>query len=1087
MKLNYILSDTTKKATTKALEVAVSQAESDKFSSVIVLVPETKSIIIEKEILKLSKSGATANIFVYSFVRLLSRMGGIKSETIVSKQTCVVLIRKIIFDNLDKFVCYQRTAKSIGFAEKIYDTIAQFKSSNISPDDLEESLAGFSEALRLKMTDILLIYKEYQKRLSSGLLDDCDRLALISAFSKTSNVLKNSDVFVVGFDNITSEMENVLKDIAANAKSATFSSVYFNNSRKDFYIQKNELYTKFKHIADSLKYAYTPVFYKTFESGDFYNISNYLFSPMHKVFEPKGNVKVFEAQSKKQEIEFVASTIINEIKAGKRFKDIGVFACGLDENYKLIESTFERFNIPCFVNRKHNLSNHFFVKFLESAFAVISGNLSASDVLEFVSNPIFGAGDLSGFYNFVKASGINYTAFLKDVNFEFESEEDEKTTIGVLSKLKSFYLDFEKKVKSAKTINDYLGVCEFLIEWFDAKNMLLKLAEGQEALGEVIESKITEAIFEKHTAFSAMLGEFMGENAANSSEFLQIYLSGFSEIKLNLSPVSIDCVIVQDSTDGFYDIKDLFIFDATDGQFPFRLGDTGIILDSELEEAKNLIKKSVEPTVSTINSRENFRAYEALLEPKEKLFVSFSLKSASGAATKPAQTVCKLLELFDDKILIKKFESCGYVSDKQSELEFAEAFGKYLRSGENKEEINKKYAESNLSEPYEKFLNGIDFNKRNFVIEDADKLYFYENKTSVSQLEKYFACPYEFFAEYGLKLKENKDAKISSLDIGNIVHKVVEIFAKNIEKYSDANDEKFDSLICDLLKKVLEEQKVKTNGNKAVLNLILTECKKLCKNILNEQSQTSFKISNLEFDFGKTSPIEIKLDNGKSLYLVGKIDRIDKMGEYVRIVDYKTGDVKSNLSSIYYGKKVQLASYLEAVKKLGNFKPAGLFYLPVHSDFEDDEQGALSHYKMQGFLLDDIDVIKHFDSSLSGENQKSNYVPLKVSEDKNGGLKINKQGNVGERFLDKVDFENIGKYVILLAKIGAEEILSGYNEPAPMANSASDGLSRCEMCEFAGYCGLEHSRFANGRYCDGKVGFESFDLNDDNKNNEGDK
>ena len=254
---------------------------------------------------------------------------------------------------------------------------------------------------------------------------------------------------------------------------------------------------------------------------------------------------------------------------------------------------------------------------------------------------------------------------------------------------------------------------------------------------------------------------------------------------------------------------------------------------------------------------------------------------------------------------------------------------------------------------------------------------------------------------------------------------------------------------------------------------------------MEEQNGSGFKISKLEFDFGKISPIEIELNSGKKLSLVGKIDRIDKMGEFVRIVDYKTGDVKNNLSGIYYGKKIQLASYLSATKKLGKTKPAGLFYLPVHSDFEEDKDGYLSHYKMQGFLLDDIDVIKHFDSSLSATTACSNFVPLKVREDKNGQLQINKQGRVGERFLSSTDFDNIEDYVLLLIKVGAEEILSGYIEPSPLSMTASGGLERCETCKYAGYCGLEHSSFSGGRHCISQVNSGSFDMSNKDSINKG--
>ena len=121
MRINYILSETSCGATSASVKEIIKKAESDLMSNVIVIVPEPKSIAIERELLDASSGGAFANVFVYSFMRLLSRIGGVNETEIVSKQTCVMLIRQIILENLDKLSCYKKTAKTVGFAEKIYD------------------------------------------------------------------------------------------------------------------------------------------------------------------------------------------------------------------------------------------------------------------------------------------------------------------------------------------------------------------------------------------------------------------------------------------------------------------------------------------------------------------------------------------------------------------------------------------------------------------------------------------------------------------------------------------------------------------------------------------------------------------------------------------------------------------------------------------------------------------------------------------------------------------------------------------------------------------------------------------------------
>ena len=94
----------------------------------------------------------------------------------------------------------------------------------------------------------------------------------MSDFSKNSELIHDSDIYIVGFDNITTEMQRVLKDLAVNAKSIIFSSVYFNENRKDRHIQNNELYLNLNTLSDELRFPYVPKFVKDFKSADFYNI-----------------------------------------------------------------------------------------------------------------------------------------------------------------------------------------------------------------------------------------------------------------------------------------------------------------------------------------------------------------------------------------------------------------------------------------------------------------------------------------------------------------------------------------------------------------------------------------------------------------------------------------------------------------------------------------------------------------------------------------------------------------------------------------------------------------------------------------------
>ena len=300
----------------------------------------------------------------------------------------------------------------------------------------------------------------------------------------------------------------------------------------------------------------------------------------------------------------------------------------------------------------------------------------------------------------------------------------------------------------------------------------------------MVESEITGQIFSKISQFNKILCNFLGSETASIDEFLNLYMTGFDVLKINLTPVSVDCVVVQSDTDGFYDIDTMFLMGAIEGKFPCKLNDTGIILDKEFDEINLTAGKVAEPTVRQINRRESFRAYECLLEPKNKLFVSFSVKSAGGTPNTEADLVGNLIRLFGKDKVQRQFSASEFVNFKVQEKRFASHAEKFLCGDYNLEQLNKEYWElsGHLSQGVQGYLDRLNFIRPTFEI-DASGLYFYNDKTSISQLENYFTCPYKFFANYGLRIRPRNDYKLNFMDIGNIIHKLAELFMDDISSF----------------------------------------------------------------------------------------------------------------------------------------------------------------------------------------------------------------------------------------------------------------------------------------------------------------
>lgn len=80
-------------------------------------------------------------------------------------------------------------------------------------------------------------------------------------------------------------------------------------------------------------------------------------------------------------------------------------------------------------------------------------------------------------------------------------------------------------------------------------------------------------------------------------------------------------------------------------------------------------------------------------------------------------------------------------------------------------------------------VKGLEFSNRpeNINRENIQKLYGSTLKTSVSKLESYQKCPFSFYLQYGLRLKEKQGFKLERLDIGTFMHDIIDSFFSQVD------------------------------------------------------------------------------------------------------------------------------------------------------------------------------------------------------------------------------------------------------------------------------------------------------------------
>lgn len=1074
MKMNFILSETDNGAMTNALSLLAKNAFENKNETFVVVVPETKTLFAERFLLENSKNHAFANIYIFSFNRLLRKIQTVKKLPL-SKQGGVMIVRNIILKNQENLVCYKKTAKTAGFAEGVYDTIQQLKSSGVSPEEIFEAGEKLSSALKIKLNDISLIYREYENYIGENMIDLNDRLEMLEKESENSEFIKKSHIFVVGFDSLTANMVSVVKSFVKNAKSVTVSASFIHPDRKNSHISENEVYSHYKKIADDFHIAYKPIFKQLKLSGDFENLKNNLYSYPIVSSKSFGNIELFGCPSVTEECKMVASRIKKSVLKGeRRYGQIYCYLANPElENY--LTEQLDDFGIPYFVSMPYEEENHQFYLFIKSLFALSKKNLSTEEVIKFARNNLlfFDSSEVDDFENYVLKFGTNYTKFLKPFEYGKDNPQMQENAEKVRKELVNVFYDFALGVNDKETTKE---IVSSLFEFFDKFKMqekLEKLSLVQESLGETREALATKQVFGKAEEVLQMLSQFLGEQKMSLDEFYTLLVSGLESDDISLLPLGFDQVQIVCSSDSIYKAKDLYVLGATDGNFPKRELDLGLISDSEIVSLEGINQKKIEPTIRSINRRERFKTYQLLLCP-ENLCISFSEHLPNGEESK----MSSLVNMISSLLLVdgKEYEIRRYynifdgedlalnellytLGSKENAIRFlAESVSKY-RNGERTvalETISKLYylLKKDLDEELLNKINEVNISKEYETLQNAEKLFFASGKTSISELENYFSCPFKHFVNYGLRLKERELSSMKALDVGDILHAVAEKFMNQAIKNPNINVEKF---AINSLKNVLENEKYSKEDNVILIKILEKEVIRLCNALYEEMQSSAFKTVFTEEWFGGNNAKYdgIVVSENPKVEIVGKIDRIDKVimengQQYYRIIDYKTGKIESNPADIYYGKKLQLAVYLDAIKDK-KMLPSGVLYFPIHNEYAESKAKIDEAYRCKGFILKDKDVVLKMDKTLSLENPKSKFIGAELSTKKenvkNGIIELKNNASL----LAEEEIESISSYVLKLSCKAVQEILQGFIKPTPLKKSSEIA---CEYCPYKNVCGI---------------------------------
>ncbi len=1138
MGLQLILGSSGTGKTTKIYNDMLQKSSIDKDRKYLAVVPEQFTMETQKIIVELSPGHGTMDIDILSFDRLAKRIfdeAGMNTLEVLDDTGKCLIIRKIIEENKNRLTVFGSKVKMSGFIDEMKSLVSELYQYGIGEKELDEMLVKSIKKplLYAKLEDIRLIMVELKKYLEDKFIMNEEILRRVCELIPESEIVKNSYITFdeyTGFSPVQYEVIRMLLkyagdiNVALTVRDADEIDYAKAGDGLDTFGITVKTVNKLKRIAsDENVEIYSDIIlkenYRFKECSEFRYLEENIFLYGKKPFEVKDSerISVHVCANAETEADYVAYNIKELVNTkGYRYKDIAVVTADISTYHRVITEVFQKHDVPCFIDYKRSVIANPMVESLRAVLEIISEGYSYESVFRLLKCGMSSLErkEIDKLENYVIRYGIRGYKRYSNEFVSANEEIDEDINIArqkFIDDTDNLYKAFKKNTRI--TVREAVTA---LYEFVVRLNMDGKLAAMERYFREnnnLSMAKEYAQTYEKVMKLFDKTVFLIGDEMVNAKELAAILDSGFEDIKVGIIPTTLDRVVVGDiERTRLNNVKALFFIGVNDGLIPKSEVKGGVLTQGErsfLEENDIELSPGARENVFI----QKYYLYLMLTKMSEKLYISFKKTNGDGKSERPSYLINTIMHMFKGiKIYDEDNIKCSNIADKITNIKsaksyLAELIGGYLREEYDNEDEAFFRELYSICERYdvkpEELVRAAIYESSSTKLDKAIAKCIYGEKltNSVSRLEKFAACAYEHFMNYGLNLQPRREFEVNSADIGSIYHSTIELFSKKIrdEKLSwkDIDDNRRNELINESV-----DEAVKKNGtgvfedsarNRFIVNRIRKMAEKTAWILQKQVMAGDFIPEDFELRFSSkygADAMKYEYEDGTTMDIKGIIDRVDYYNDgdsvYIKIVDYKSGNKKLEINDIYNGLQLQLVLYMEAAIEFAkkkypgkNIVPAALFYYNIDNPVIDRDKilnipdvikakseekeeriqkcaqsMVLDSQKVNGFINNKT-ILKSLDRDIENYIEKggeSLYIP--VGYNKKGGFSSKSS------VLTSYDMEKLMTFVH--NKIGelGHQIIDGCIDVNPYikispGGGMSNGKTPCAYCEYNDICGFD--------------------------------
>ncbi|MCC6094248.1 MAG: PD-(D/E)XK nuclease family protein, partial [Eubacterium sp.] len=962
--------------------------------------------------------------------------------------------------------------------------------------------------LAMKLEDIRTVYHGFNSYLEDHYLTTEEIPEILCRVIGESDLVRGSRIVLDGFTGFTPVQMEVVRSLLVLADRVTVvltadTPENLNRSRGMHHLfhMSWTLYHRMMELAEQTRTEILPVRWvrageksRFAASPELSFMEQNLFRYGRRCFHGDGGnshqIHMIEASDPEQEMRAVVQQICRLIREKEyHYRDFAIVTGDLDTYGREAVRLLQGAEIPCFLDQKKAVMSNQMVEFIRSAVDMVRDNYSYDSVFRYLHSglSLLTEEEIQRMDDYCLALGIHGRSKFEDT-WTRTSRNMKPDMLPEYNRIREKFVSETQALHDGfhqrnTTVRQKTALLYDYIVSHDVQNRMRQMEQSFHEKADPSSEKEYARIYEQVMALFDRLVEVMGDEKMKLSDYQEILDAGFQEMRIGLVPPGEDQVLIGDiERTRLKKIRVMFFVGINEGIVPKPVAAKGILSEFDRERLADH-KVELAPTSREQMYQQRFYLYLAMTKPSDALYLSYSRAGRSGDTLLPSYLIGIISRMFPEIPI--QIQDEAERQDPSLRMETVDGRMEYLL-----EELQKipdqqpsgaavELSRRMLSNPSEKeemlaLLRAVrSRNPENGLgIRLARKLYGSELKNSVTRLEEMASCAFRHFLDYGLRLKARDEYVFTPADFGTIMHDALQLFSERMAArgqdwgtLSDADrDRMADAALMQVMNSYNNRILYSTSRN-AHMTERLREILRITVWALQQQvSRGDFRPADFEFDFGESlRAIHFSLDGNTSMQLIGRIDRLDicESGDvrYLKVIDYKTGNTKLDLSELYYGLQLQLAVYLNAALEADQKKhpekkiePAGVFYYHIDDPMidagkagtEPDRLKALLKQLLpQGLCRSEMDVLKHLDRTLE-PGMTSEVIPAGLT--KSGALTKASQTE------SLVHFDQIRSFADRKVQELGNRIVQGEIRVDPFME---EGQSTCTFCPYGGICGYD--------------------------------